>query len=34
MLCKICKIDKDFSEFYFRLDTRKYRTSCKIKTNN
>lgn len=29
MICKICNLDKDSSLFYFRLDTNKYRTSCK-----
>jgi hypothetical protein len=29
MICIICKIDKDFSEFYYRNDSGKYRASCK-----
>ena len=29
MICKTCNIEKDTSEFYYRLDTNKYRTSCK-----
>jgi hypothetical protein len=29
MKCKICNLEKDSSLFYFRLDTNKYRTSCK-----
>lgn len=29
MICKICNLEKDLSLFYFRLDTNKYRTSCK-----
>lgn len=29
MECIVCKIDKDFSEFYYRSDSGKYRASCK-----
>lgn len=35
MICKTCNIEKELNEFYYRLDTKKYRTSCKncIKLN-
>lgn len=29
MICTICNLKKDSSLFYYRLDTNKYRTSCK-----
>ena len=29
MKCINCKIDKDFSEFYYRNDSGKHRASCK-----
>lgn len=28
-ICKICNIEKNIEEFYFRKDTNKYRTECK-----
>ncbi|KKN31510.1 hypothetical protein LCGC14_0823390 [marine sediment metagenome] len=33
MICRNCKIDKDSSEFYYRNDSKKHRTECKICTN-
>jgi hypothetical protein len=30
MECIYCRIDKDFSEFYYRNDIGKYRASCKV----
>ena len=34
MKCINCKIDKDFSEFYYRNDSGKYRASCKVCEKN
>ena len=33
MICKTCNIEKELNEFYYRLDTKKYRTSCKKTLN-